>query len=198
MKRLRAALQLNNSHCVAKQLGLFLTQTFFLWMFFTAGSLERLAELDLISGPPGADVKHLTFAFAARWRHGMTGGWPLYMPGFFVTAVAVWFWVYGLTWRKIIAEYAVMMGLAVVVALLFLPASHSFIVAAFQQQTGLQCEAEGLTVAARDWARAFHAHQLEFVRWGLSILSRAKIVSSALASGGLELGARPHSPLHGG
>ncbi|MBK6797500.1 MAG: hypothetical protein IPG76_12145 [Acidobacteria bacterium] len=149
MKRLRAALQLNNSHCVAKQLGLFLTQTFFLWMFFTAGSLERLAELDLISGPPGADVRHLTFAFAARWRHGMTGGWPLYMPGFFVTAVAVWFWVYGLTWRKIIAEYAVMMGLAVVVALLFLPASHSFIVAAFQQQTGLQCEAEGLTVAAR-------------------------------------------------
>jgi hypothetical protein len=149
MKRLRAALQLNGSHRVAKRLGLFLMQTFFLWMFFTAGSLERLAELDLISGPPGTDVKHLAFAFAARWRHGMTSGWLLYMPGFFVTAIAVWFWVYGLTWRKIIAEYAVMMGLAVVVALLFSPASHSFIVAAFQQQTGLRCEAQDLTVAGR-------------------------------------------------
>ena len=149
MNRLRATLQLDNSHRAVKLLGLFLTQTFFLWMFFTAGSLERLAELDLISGPPGVAVKPLAFAFAARWRHGMTGGWPLYMPGFFVTAIAIWFWVYGLTWRRIIAEYAVMMGLAMVVALLFSRGSSSFIAEAFQQQTGLRCEAQDWTVAGR-------------------------------------------------
>lgn len=149
MKRLRAAIQLNRSHRAAKRLGLLLTQSFFLWMFFTAGGLERLAERGLISGPPGADVKLLAFDFAARWRHGMTGGWPLYMPGFFITAVAVWFWVYGLTWRKIVAEYAVITALAVLVAMLLSPHSIGFVLDAFQWQTGLQCEGQAFAIAGR-------------------------------------------------
>ncbi len=149
MKRLRAAFQLDGSHRTAKRLGLFLTQTFFLWMFFTAGSLERLAELDLISGPPGVDVKPLAFAFAARWRHGMTQGGLLYMPGFFVTAVAIWVWVYGLSWRRIVAEYAVTTAVAVCAALLLARGSSSLIVAAFQHQTGLRCEAQDLAIAGR-------------------------------------------------
>ncbi len=149
MQRLRAALQLNDSHRTAKRLGLFLTQTFFLWMFFTAGGLERLAERNLISGPPGVEVKLIAFDFAALWRHGMTGGWPLYMPGFFVTASAVWFWVYGLTWRKMVAEYAVIATLAIFVALLLSQSSTGFVVAAFQLQTGLRCEARDWAVAAR-------------------------------------------------
>ena len=149
MKRLRTALQLTLAHRPAKRLGLFLTQTFFLWMFFAAGGLERLAELDLISGPPGADVKHIAFDFAARWRHGMTDGWPLYMPGFFVTAIAIWFWVYGLTWRKMVAEYAVLTALAILVAMLFSRNSAGFVVAAFQLQTGLRCEGQGIAIAGR-------------------------------------------------
>lgn len=140
-------LRLNDSHRLAKRLSLFLTQTFFLWMFFTAGGLERLAEMDLISGAP--DVKRIAFEFAARWRHGMTDGWWLYMPGFFATAIAVWFWVYGLTWRKMMAEFAGTILLAVVVAMLLSPYSTAMVVNDFQLQTGLRCNGDGAAVAAR-------------------------------------------------
>lgn len=118
-------------------------------MFFTAGGLERLAELDLISNPQGADVRRIAFDFAARWRHGMTGGWPLYMPGFFVTAVAVWFWVYGLTWRKMVFEYAVATALAVLAAMLLSLNSTGFVVDAFQLQAGFRCEGQGFVIAWR-------------------------------------------------
>lgn len=147
MKRLRATLQLDDTHRIAKLLGLFLTQTFFLWMFFTAGGLERLAEMDLISGAP--EVKRIAFEFAARWRHGMTSGWWLYMPGFFATAIAVWFWVYGLTWRKLMAEFAGTILLAVVVAMLLSPYSTAMVVDDFQLQTGLRCNSSSTAVVAR-------------------------------------------------
>jgi hypothetical protein len=149
MKRLRAALQLSCSHRTAKRLGLCLTQTFFLWMFFAAGGLEQLAELDLISGSPGTDVKRLAFDFAARWRHGMTDGWPLYMPGFFVTTVAVWFWAYGLKWREMVVEYAVLAALAVLAAILLLLHHTGSVVAAFELQTGLRCEGQGTAITGR-------------------------------------------------
>ncbi len=149
MKRWRAALQLSHSHRNAKRLGLFLSQGFFLWMFFTAGGLERLAELDLISGPPGADMQRIAFDFAARWRHGMTMGWPIYLPGFFVTAVAMWFWLYGLTGRKRVAEYTVITAFAIFVALLLSPPSTRIVVAAFQGQTGLRCEGQRIFITGR-------------------------------------------------
>ena len=139
MKRFRAA----------KLLSLFLTQSFFLWMFFAAGGLEQIAELDLISGPQGVDVKRIAFEFAARWRHGMTSGWWLYMPGFFATAVAVWFWAYGLTWKRMMAEFAVMILLAVIFAILLSPYTTGFVVNAFQAQTGLRCNSGGSGIAAR-------------------------------------------------
>ncbi|HEX4947309.1 MAG TPA: hypothetical protein VFZ34_11620 [Blastocatellia bacterium] len=149
MNRLRATLQLDDSYRVAKLLGLFLTQTFFLWMFFTAGGLERLAESNLISGASEADVKRLAFEFAARWRHGMTSGWLLYMPGFFATAVAVWFWSYGLSWQKMSAEFAVTILLAVVAAMLLSPYGTGFVVESFQLQTGLRCNRGTSSVAPR-------------------------------------------------
>ncbi|MBL8203563.1 MAG: hypothetical protein JNM09_04980 [Blastocatellia bacterium] len=174
MKRIRSAIQLNPSPRTAKRLGLFFTQTFFLWMFFTAGGLERLAEFGLIFGLPDVDVKLVAFDFAARWRHGMTGGWPLYMPGFFVTAIAVWFWVYGLTWRKMVAEYAVITALAVLVAMLLAPHSTGLVVDAFQLQTGLQCKTQEWAVAGRvpgqglftliNWSSFVGACQLSLVQ----------------------------------
>lgn len=149
VKRFRVPQQLDDSACLAKRLGLFLAHTFFLWMFFTAGGLERLAELGLIAGAQEAEMKRLAFEFAAQWRHGMTWGWPLYMPGFFVTAIAVWFGAYGLTWRKVVIESAVMMALAVLAALMLSRYSTSLVVDAFQSQTGLRCARPDGVVAWR-------------------------------------------------
>jgi hypothetical protein len=64
----------------------------FLWMFFVAATLEHTAELGRISARSGVDPHGTAFEFAARWRHGMAGNSPLYMPGFFAAAIAFWFW----------------------------------------------------------------------------------------------------------
>ena len=58
-------------------------------MFFAAATLEQTAELGWISAPPGRDARAVAYEFAARWRHGMAGNSPLYMPGFFAVAIAM-------------------------------------------------------------------------------------------------------------
>ena len=119
---------------------LFGAQTFFLWMFFVAGGLERLAELGQIVGPEDVDVRTTVFDFAARWRHGMTKGWPLYMPGFYVTAIALWHRAFGLSLRRIVVECIVTGMLAVMMAWLLSEASARLILDAFYAQTGLRSE----------------------------------------------------------
>lgn len=122
-------------------------QTLFLWMFFVAGGLERLAELGHITGPASMNVKATAFDFAARWRHGMTDGWPLYMPGFFVTAIALWRRAVGLSLRRVVAECAVTGALAVIVAWLLAPSGASLALDSFRSETGLSCAGDwpGLT-----------------------------------------------------
>jgi hypothetical protein len=118
-------------------------QTLFLWMFFVAGGLERLAELGHIIGPASMNVKATVFDFAARWRHGMTGGWPLYMPGFFVTAAALWICAVGLSLRRVVAICAVTGALAVIAAWLLAPSGASLALDSFRSETGLS--------SAGDW-----------------------------------------------
>jgi hypothetical protein len=126
---------------------LFTAQTLFLWMFFVAGGLERLAELGHIIGPASMNVKATVFDFAARWRHGMAGGWPLYMPGFFATAIALWRRAAGLSLRRVVAECALTGALAVIVAWLLAPGGASLVLDSFHAETGLRCAGDwpGLT-----------------------------------------------------
>jgi hypothetical protein len=130
-------------------LALFTAQVFFLWMFFVAGGLERLAELDHISGAAGVNVKATAFAFAARWRHGMTDGWVLYMPGFFVTATTLWCRAIGRGLRPLLIECAVTGVLAVIVAWLLAPCGVSLVRDAFHAQTGLRCAEDWPGIAGR-------------------------------------------------
>ncbi len=121
-----------------KVFALFGAQTFFLWMFFVAGGLERLAELGQIVGPEDVDVRATVFDFAARWRHGMTEGWPLYMPGFFVTATALWCRAIGLSLRRIVAECVVTGMFSMIVAWWLSTVSAALILDAFHAQSGLR------------------------------------------------------------
>jgi hypothetical protein len=122
---------------------LFTAQTLFLWMFFVAGGLERLAELGRIIGPASMDVKAIAFDFAARWRHGMTGASPLYMPGFFATAIGLWPRAADLRLRRVVAECAVTGALAVIAAWLLAPGGASLALESFHLETGLR--------SAGDW-----------------------------------------------
>lgn len=134
---------------IVLRLGLFAAQTFFLWMFFVAGGLERLAELGFIHGPAGVNVRAVAFDFAARWRHGMTDGWLLYMPGFYATALALWRRAIGLSLRSIVTECAATGVLAAIAALLLAPSGANLLLNEFHAQTGLRCAGEWPGVAGR-------------------------------------------------
>jgi hypothetical protein len=134
-----------NGHPVSvKQIALllfpFTTFAFFLWMFLATESLERMADAYRISGPQGVDARAIAYEFAAQWRHGMTGGWPLYMPGFFATAIAVWFWTNGQTLHRLISEATGVLLLATLAAKLLAPVGAAYVFELFERQTGLKCE----------------------------------------------------------
>ena len=59
----------------------------FLWMFLSTDPLEQLA---VAMRDPPISRANAALAFAAAWRHGMAGNSWIYMPGFFVTASALW------------------------------------------------------------------------------------------------------------
>jgi hypothetical protein len=110
--------------------------TFFLWMFLATTPLERMADVGLITSNAGQDPRHTAYAFAAQWRHGMAGNSPLYMPGFFITAAAVWFWSVGKTLRRMLVEATAMLGIAFVVANALVPFGIPMVLGRFRLQTG--------------------------------------------------------------
>ena len=70
----------------------------------------------------------------------MAGGWPLYMPGFFVTAVAIWLWSDGSSILQLMFHATAIMATATVAALILSPVGASLVAGAFEQQTGLHVE----------------------------------------------------------
>jgi putative ABC transport system permease protein len=112
------------------------SQALFLWMFFAAGGLERIAD-----ATGATDAQAAAYAFASDWRHGMAGGSPLYMPGFFATAVATWFWARRLSTPALLARCAMLMPLAALAAHLAAPPGIAHVVAAFERATGIAYEA---------------------------------------------------------
>lgn len=108
----------------------------FLWMFFAASTLERTADLGGISAPSGQDARAVAYEFAAKWRHGMAGNSPLYMPGFFAVAVAVWLWCAGRSFSRMLGEGALLVGAASVGAALLAPLAAPRILNDFVAQEG--------------------------------------------------------------
>jgi len=110
--------------------------TFFLWMFFAAATLEQTAEVGGISASPGRDAHEVAYEFAAKWRHGMAGNSPLYMPGFFAVAIAGWFWCAGKSLSRMLGEGLPLLGAAAVCAALLAPYAAPRILSDFVAQEG--------------------------------------------------------------
>jgi hypothetical protein len=110
--------------------------TFFLWMFFAAATLEQTAAVGGISGSPGRDAHAVAYEFAAKWRHGMSGNSPVYMPGFFAVAIAMWFWCAGKGLSRMLAEGLPLLGAAAVCAALLAPYAAPRILSDFVAQEG--------------------------------------------------------------
>src|ERR1044071_9194927 len=107
---------------------------FFLWMFFGAATLEHAADLGRISARQGQDARLAAYEFAAKWRHGMAGNSPLYMPGFFAAAIAIWFWCAGKSLTRMLVEGFIIVALASWCASLLTPFAAPRIVADFREQ----------------------------------------------------------------
>jgi hypothetical protein len=130
---------------------------FFLWMFFAAATLERTADLGWISAPTGVDAHSLAYEFAARWRHGMSGNSPLYMPGFFAVAIASWFWCNKRGLRRMLLEGSVLIAVAAVCAAVLAPYSVERIVSDFGEQASVsvsQVATAGTWIA---WAQGIYS-----------------------------------------
>jgi putative ABC transport system permease protein len=110
------------------------SQALFLWMFFAAGGLEHAADMSALD--PSA-----AYAFASRWRHGMAGGSPLYMPGFFATAIVTWYWTGRLSTRVLMVRCAALMALATLLAILAAPSGIALVVESFERVTGIALQA---------------------------------------------------------
>ncbi|HKO98681.1 MAG TPA: hypothetical protein VJU86_16905 [Pyrinomonadaceae bacterium] len=130
---------------------------FFLWMFFVAATLEHTAELGGISAAPGRDARAVAYKFAARWRHGMAGNSPLYMPGFFVVAIAMWFWCAGKDLLRMLGEGLPILGAAAVGAAILAPHAAPWILSDFVAQEGVSVShaaASGTWIA---WAQGIYS-----------------------------------------
>lgn len=133
------------------------TFIFFLWMFFAAATLEPTADLGWISASAGQDTRAIAYEFAARWRHGMSGNSPLYMPGFFAVALASWFWCDKKSLSRMLSEGFILLALAAVCAAVLAPYAAGRIVSDFSEQSGVsisQFATAGTWIA---WAQGIYS-----------------------------------------
>jgi hypothetical protein len=107
----------------------------FLWMFLAADPLETLAGAGQLV-PDTPMTRDAACAFAASWRHGMSGNSPLYMPGFFALAIAVWFWTRPVRISRILVEGIACLTVAAALAWLFGPVGAVRAVTAFSETSG--------------------------------------------------------------
>ena len=140
----RAEMRLSSS---ATLVALFLSQALFLWMFYAAEGLEQMAKAGSIaaspsipSGPSGPlmNVVEVAYRYAADWRHGMAGGSPLYMPGFFAAAITTWLLACQRPLRQLCLQWFGLLPFSVILAMALSPAGLQLVIAGFTAQTGFQ------------------------------------------------------------
>jgi hypothetical protein len=146
---------------------LFAAYVFFLWMFFAAESVEKLAIHSRPAESAAATTfEQAAFRFAAQWRHGMAGNSPLYMPGFFAVGVLTWLWALGRPLRRLMWEGFVLMVPAACVAALLSPWGAALALQDFERVSGLHNAATFPGISAVGAAQAIYT----IVAWSSFVL----------------------------
>jgi DNA-directed RNA polymerase subunit RPC12/RpoP len=107
-------------------------QSLFLWMFFSTQGLEQMADAGAL---PVA--RETAYRYAAQWRHGLAGEWPLFVPGFFAVAVATWFWAFGRSLQNLLPRLAGYIVAATLVALVLSGVGGDIVLRDFLRETGV-------------------------------------------------------------
>jgi hypothetical protein len=87
----------------------------------------------------------------------MAGNSPIYMPGFFAVAIAMWFWCAGKSLQRTVAEGLLLLGAAAVCATLLAPYTALRIMSDFVAQEGFnisRASSSGTWVA---WAQGIYS-----------------------------------------
>jgi hypothetical protein len=116
---------------------LFVALFFFLWMFVSAEGLVRTAEAGHFVSAGGLDPVAEADRYAYEWRHGMAGGWPLYVPGFFIVAIATVVWACERSLRSLALPGSIALALAVLCAMVLAPLGTQWLIPEFERDTGL-------------------------------------------------------------
>ena len=150
--------------------GLCAAQALFLWMFLAADPLEQLAERNQLA-PASTTTREDAFRFAADWRHGMAGNSPLYLPGFFLLALATWLADRS---RLSLRVATILFLLALFAARLVGPFAGDSIVHRFAQESGAQ--AIGALASPR-WTTAVVAGYT-LLTWSVFIIGLRRAIIS--------------------
>jgi hypothetical protein len=111
----------------------------FLWMFLSAESIVQMAGNGQVSGYGPGNIHLEAARFAARWKHGMAGNSPLYMPGFFCVGIFTWLGSLGRPIRKAVPNGVALMVAALPIAALLAPKGAQYAVRSFELVSGLSC-----------------------------------------------------------
>jgi hypothetical protein len=122
---------------------------FFLWMFVSAEGLVQTAEAGHFVGAAGLDPVAEAGRYAYEWRHGMAGGWPLYVPGFFIVAIATVVWACERSLRSLALRGSIALALALLCAMVLAPLGTRWLIPEFQRDTGLVLTGSPLAAPGR-------------------------------------------------
>jgi hypothetical protein len=128
---------------------LWCSQALFLWMFFSTSVLERMADASVFQAPAAAGTRTIVYGYAAEWRHGLAGLWPVYVPGFFAVTVAAWAWSIGRPLKRLLPELLLLTGAAGACAFLLTPEGTRLALRDLHRELGIASAASGFNVSAQ-------------------------------------------------
>lgn len=150
----------------------FTAHIFFQWMFLAAEGLKRSVKA---APTPHADrsVEQAADRFAYEWRHGMVGGWPILVPGFFAVAIATAVRSRDKSIRESLTEGMTTVLAATLTARPFAQVETRRLVRDFQRDAGLEREVEprGTT-----WVDA-GAGLLTGISWSVLVIAAQRAVA---------------------
>lgn len=107
----------------------------FLWMFLSVASLEVAGNAAMAAG--SRQTAERILIFAADWRHGMAGNSPIFMPGFFVLAVAGWYWARAHSLARLVCEGLLALAAGFGLACVATPLGIAVVATAFSRELNL-------------------------------------------------------------
>jgi hypothetical protein len=114
----------------------FVADVFFMWMYLASRAIERSVETASPLVPAGA--KAVAEEWGYLWRHGMTAGWPVYIPGFFAVGFAVVLWSHGRRLAGVLPGALALLAASSVSAWVVATLTSQFVAGSFEGYSGGQ------------------------------------------------------------